>query len=217
MIDSLLAKTLLPFAIGLAACGAPDKQDGEKAAFDVRGVSMAAAPQDAPKPTGTGPSATRFPDKYMNAFACVFDENPIAAAERTRGTPAGRAERARDLTTLRSLGFSREARDYGLESVGGKITAPPGLTILGLPVRFLELNGMVGGTNAMYVTTFDKSVTVDRVVKAARLELDRDMFNNYQMRHYSRRVGSKPFTELTLDDRGSGIAVLVCQVQSTPH
>lgn len=214
MMDPLLMKMILPFAIGLAACSAPDKQDGDKPPVDVRGVKMASQP-DKP-PMGMKPSATRLPGKYVKAFACVFDENPITASERTRGTPAGRAERAHDLTTLRSLGFTREARDYGLETIGGKITAPPGLTILGLPVRFLELNGMVGGTNALYVTTFDKSVSVDQVVKAARLELDRGMFKKYQMRHYSRNVGSNPFTQVTLDDEGSGIAVLACQVQATP-
>lgn len=115
------------------------------------------------EPTGVG-AAQAIPEKYIKAFTCNFDENPIAAAERHRGTPAGRAERAGDLTLLRSLGFERESRSFGLESVGGKIAAPPGLTILGLPVRFLEINGMVGDANSMFVTTFDKGVAVDQVV-----------------------------------------------------
>ena len=166
-------------------------------------------------PAGVG-AAQAIPEKYMKAFTCNFDENPIAAAERRYGTPAGRAERAGDLTSLRLLGFEREGRNGDLESVGGKIAAPPGLTILGLPVRFLEINGMVGDANSMFVTTFDKGVAVDQVVKAARLEMDRDAYNKYKMHHYSRRVGSNPYINVYLDDRGGGNALLVCQVQSTP-
>jgi len=158
-----------------------------------------------------------LPEKYVRAFSCSFDENPIAAAERHRGTTAGRAERADDLRSLRSLGFGREGRDGDLESVGGRIAAPSGLTILGLPVRFLEINGMIGDVNSMYVTTFGNGVTVDQVVRAARLELDRRTYDRYGIRHYSRRIGRDPYIDLSLNDRGGGDILLVCRVQSTPH
>ena len=157
-----------------------------------------------------------LPGRYVNAFTCIFDENPIAAARRQRGTLEGAAERAGDLTLLRSLGFDRESRSGGLESVGGRIMAPPGLTILGLPVRFLEINGMIGDPNSMYVTTFDDGVTVDQVVKAARLDMDRDLNRKYGLRHYRRRVGSDPSINVFLDDRGGSHARLVCHVRSTP-
>ena len=216
MMDLLGIKTFLPCMIVLAACSAEDNQIGEASANTAAGVN-AAGPQQhagaAKAPTGT---IKALPAKYIKALTCDFDENPIAAATRYHATPAGRAERADDLTMLRSLGFAREARDGDLESVGGKIAAPSGLTILSLPVGFVEINGMIGDANAMYVTTFDKGVTVDQVVKAARLEMDRASYNKYKIRHYSRRVGSNPYTEIYLDDRGGGNAVLVCQVQSTP-
>ena len=157
-----------------------------------------------------------IPEKYIKAFTCDFEENPAVAAERYHKTTAGRAERAVDLTLLQSLGFKREGRDGDLESVGGQISAPSGLTIFGLPVRFLEISGMIGDVNSMYVTTFDKSVTVSQVVKAASLQLDRKSYDRYRMRHYDRRVGNLPYVNLYLDDRGSGNASLVCQIQSTP-
>lgn len=100
--------------------------------------------------------------------------------------------------------------------MGGKIATPPALTLLNLPVQFVEINGMIGDANAMYVTTFGKGVTVEQVVRAARLEIDRDSFRKYNIRHYSRRIGSNPHIEIYLDDRGGDNAVLVCQVQSTP-
>lgn len=158
----------------------------------------------------------RLPERYINAFTCDFDENSVAAARRQQGTPAGCAERAADLMLLRSLGFNREGRDGNLDSVGGKIGAPHGLSILGLPVRFLEINGMMGDANAMYVTTFANGVTVDQVVRAARLDMDRERYRKYRIRYYSRRIGSNPYTNLFLNDRGGGNAVLVCHVQSTP-
>jgi hypothetical protein len=161
-------------------------------------------------------AGARLPERYANAFTCVFDENPIDAARRQRGTLEGGAERADDLALLRSLGFDRRGRSGGLESVGGRIIAPPGLTILGLPVRFLEINGMIGDLNAMYVTTFDDGVAVDQVVRAARLDMDRDLNRRYGLRHYRRRVGSDPSVDIFLDDRRNGPARLVCHVRSTP-
>jgi len=157
-----------------------------------------------------------LPERYIRAFTCDFDENPITSARRHRGTSADRAERAGDLALLRSLGFGRGGRSFDLDSLGGQIAAPPGLTILGLPVRFLEINGMIGDPNAMYVTTFGAGVTVDQVVTAARLGLNRDLYDRYRIRHYRRRVGNTPYTNLHLDDRGGATARLVCHVQTTP-
>jgi hypothetical protein len=157
-----------------------------------------------------------LPEKYLKALACVFDENPLAVYRRTHETPAGRAERAEDLKALRSLGFAREGRDGDLESVGGEIAAPPGMTLLGLPVRRIELNGMIGDVNAMYVTRFDAGVTVDQVVKAARLEMDRASYDRYKLREYSRLIGNNPYTDLSLNDRGGSGVELVCHVQGTP-
>ncbi len=94
--------------------------------------------------------------------------------------------------------------------------APPGLTVLGLPVRFLELNGMIGDANSMFVTTFAKGVTVGQVVRAARLDLDQKSYKQYKLRHYSRHISNEPVTDLSLDDRGGGNAMLICQVQGTP-
>lgn len=161
-------------------------------------------------------TSDHLPERYVNAFTCIFDENPIAAARRQRGTLEGGAERAGDLKLLRSLGFDREGRSGGLESVGGRIMAPPGLTILGLPVRFLEINGMIGDLNSMYVTTFDDGVTVDQVVRAARLDMDLDLNRMYGLRHFRRRVSSDPYINVSLDDRSGRHARLVCHVQSTP-
>ncbi len=165
------------------------------------------------KPAQTG---TALPADYVKAFMCVFDTDPVASANRYHGTPDGRAARARDLKVLRSLGFTREGRDGDLESAGGKIAAPSGTRIFGLPVRSLELNGIIGDVNAMYVTTFDQSVTPAQVVKAANLQMDRSLFVKYRMRHYSRRVGTSPYVTAFLDDRGGSTFSFTCQVQSTP-
>lgn len=209
-------KMLLACMMVLAACSPAGSQSRKEVATTVGGAGPSDLRNDEAGATEPAGAAKGLPDKYLKAFTCDFDENPIAAARKAHGTPAGRAERAHDLAVLRSLGFAREGRDGDLESAGGRIAATPGLTILGLPVRFLEINGMIGDANAMYVTTFAKSVSVDRVVAAAGLQLDRDAFRKYKMRHYSRRVGSSPPIESYLDDRGGSSAVLVCQVQSTP-
>jgi hypothetical protein len=80
----------------------------------------------------------------------------------------------------------------------------------------LELNGMIGDANAMYVTVFDDGVTVDDVVKAARLKMDLQSYRKYKIRHSGREVASAPTTQLYLDDRGGGNAKLVCQIKGTP-
>jgi hypothetical protein len=205
-----------PGMIALAACSLPENNIAEYP-FNTPSVSTASYLQKSDR-TENIPDypASVFSTKYIDVFTCDFDENPIASHQRQHGTPAGRAERASDLAVLRSLGFEREGRDGDLESVGGKIAAPPALTILNLPVQSLEINGMIGDANAMYVTTFGKGVTVKQVVAAARLEMDRESFRKYGMRHYSRRISSNPHIEIYLDDRGGNNALLVCQVQSTP-
>lgn len=208
-------KVFLLCMIALTACGSSaDRSDGDL---------TNAASRDAPSPRpGKGtirPSmaaSKNLPARYVKALSCDFDENPIAAVQTYYRTAAGRAERARDVTLLKSLGFTREGRDGDLESVGGKIRAPAGLTVLGLPVRSVELNGMIGDANAMYVTVFDNGVTVDQTVKAARLQMDPESYRKYRIRHYSRRVAGNPYTELYLDDRGGGTATLVCQIKGTP-
>jgi hypothetical protein len=170
---------------------------------------------------GTGSVASiegnkTLPARYVKAFMCEFDENPIAVADRFHKTPGGRAERARDLALLKSFGFPREARDFGLDSVGGKIAAPSGTTVFGLPVQSLEINGMIGDYNALYVTRFADQVSVNQVVSAARLTMDRVSFAKYKTRYYNRRIGSNPHTILKLNGQGSGNAQLTCQVQTTP-
>ena len=209
-------RIFLSSTITLAACSSAAYQANET--FDGGRTSMAASSVRANTATAgkLGQTAKGFPPKYLHAFSCDFDENPLTAAERQQGTPAGRAERKADLAVLRSLEFKREGRDGDLESVGGKIAAPAGLTILGLPVQSVEINGMIGDANSMYVTTFDYHVTVDQVVKAARLTMDRKSYDKYKIRHYSRQIDDKPYTNLYLDDRGGSNALLVCQVQSTP-
>lgn len=209
-------KTSLPCMIVLAACSAASNQAEEHHGTSRDGPNMSETRPGSEPARIASQSIRTLPEKYMKAFACVFDENPLAAYERYHGTPAGRAERADDLKALRSLGFSREARDGDLESVGGKIPAPPGLTLFGLPVWSVRINGMIGDANSMYITTFDDRVTVDQVVKAARLDLDRKSYDRYRMRHYSRLIGNNPHTELSLDDVGDGEVALVCQIQSTP-
>jgi hypothetical protein len=216
MMNSLVVKIFLPCMIALTACSAVDNQSRQKPATNLEVVNTADVNTNKESAKRPADTIKDLPGKYIKAFTCDFDENPITAARRYHGTPAGRAERAHDLTLLKSLGFEREGRDGDLESVGGKIAAPPGLTILGLPVRFLEINGMIGDANSMYATTFDRGVTVDQVVQAARLEMDRESYDKYKIRHYSKRVGGNPYTDVYLDDRGSGNALLVCQVQSTP-
>lgn len=204
------------WVIALTACGSADVQSRGNSATAV-GVMKTADLQQRRVAAGSSSETVKsLPTNYVRAFACDFDENAIVAWERYHKTPAGRAKRTGDLKPLRSLGFDRDAHDGDLESLGGKITAPPGLTILGLPVRFLGLNGMIGDANSMYVTTFAKGVAVSQVVRAARLEMDQKRYNRYKIRHYSRRIGSNPYTELSLDDEGGGNAELICQVQSTP-
>lgn len=46
--------------------------------------------------------------------------------------------------------------------------------------------------------------------------MDLKAYDNYKTRYYNRRVGSNPYTNVYLNDRGDGNALLVCQVQSTP-
>ena len=209
-------KMLLPCCIALTACNLSENGSGDKPRTDTSHVYLAdrqSKQEGAGRPKVIGMS---LPAKYIKAFTCDFDENPIAAANRFQKTPGARAEREVDLTVLRSLGFKRESRDGDLESVGGKIAAPPGFTIFGLPVQSLEINGMIGDTNALYVTTFADGVTVGQVVKAARLEMDRGRYTKYKIRHYSRRVGNNPKIDAYLDDRGGNSALLSCQIQSTP-
>lgn len=209
-------KILLPCLIALTACNFSENYSSDTPTIDTVHISMADRQTKREGAGGPKESGTSLPAKYIKAFMCEFDENPIAAADRVHKTPGGRAERARDLTMLRSLGFKRESRDGDLESVGGKIAAPPGFTILGLPVRSLEINGIIGDTNALYVTAFADGVSVAQVVKAARLEMDRASYAKYKIRHYSRRVGNNPYIDAYLDDRGGGNALLSCQIQSTP-
>lgn len=182
----------------------------------VSDASGARVAQTVERTSGAGRTGKALPAKYISAFACDFDENPLAAYRRTHGTQAGRAERASDLMSLRSLGFDREGRNGGQDSMAGKITAPPGLTILGLPVLSLEIAGMVGDVNAMFVTTFDQGVSVDQIARAARLEFDRASFTKYKTRYYSRKVGGSPFTRLSLSDRGRANTELVCVFRGTP-
>ncbi|MFV0625503.1 hypothetical protein ACBY01_16025 [Sphingomonas sp. ac-8] len=200
--------------IALTACGSADDRSGKNRAAATADESE--SQQNKVRPEASSRSVGSLPDKYVKAFACVFDQNPMAAFEKYHRTPAGRAERASDLTTLRSLGFDKRGSDGDLPSLGGKIAAPSGLTIFGLPVRSLELNGMIGDANAMYVTTFARGITVAQIVGAARLEMDHASYRRYRIRHYSRRVGDSPPIDVYLDDRGGSDAKLVCQVQSTP-
>jgi hypothetical protein len=152
-------KILLPFFIALTACNFRENYSADKPATDSVHNSLTER-QTKRQGAGRPPESGRtLPAKYIKAFMCEFDENPLAAANRFHRTRGARAERAADLTSLRSLGFKRESRDGDLESVGGKIAAPPGLTILGLPVRSLGINGMIGDTNALYATTFADGVT----------------------------------------------------------
>ena len=215
MTDRWGMNMLAPCLIALTACTI----GGNEQVPDRSPSRTAGAPTIDRQATGAGAGGSTgrtLPAKYVHAFMCTFAENPIAATKRVHGTAAGRAERAGDLTVLRSLGFRREARDGDLASVGGKITAPPGLTIFGLPVRSLELNGMLGDANALYVTTFADGVAVAQVAKAAGLAMNRASFSKYKIRHYSRRVGNSPYIEAYLDDRGGSNATFSCQVQSTP-
>ena len=209
-------KILLPCLIALAACNFGENYSGDKPAPDTVHTSMAERQTTREEAGRRTESGRTLPAKYIKAFMCEFEENPVAAANRIHMTPGGRAERAGDLALLRSLGFKRESRDGDLESVGGKIAAPPGLTILGLPVRYLEINGMIGDQNALYATTFADGVTVAQVVKAARLEMNRAFYTKYKIRHYSRRVASNPYIDSYLDDRGGSNAMLSCKIQSTP-
>jgi len=200
----------------LTACGSNSAMSVEEGATIVGLPNSVDVPADR-KGGETPPKIGKnLPGRYLNAFACNFEENPLVVAQRYRAAPGARNERARDLALLKSLGFDREGRDGDLESAGGTIAASPGLTILGLPARFLELNGLIGDANAMYVTTFDAGVTVEQVVRAAGLSLDRERYNKYKVRHYSRRVGRDPFIDVSLSDRGGANAVLLCRVQSTP-
>ena len=203
-------KLLSSCLIALTACGFVDRP-----AEDRLSPAIATASTREREATGQAQrTATArggmLPAKYVKAFMCEFDENPTAAADRLRNTPGG------DLTLLRSLGFAREARDFGLDSVGGTIVAPPGTTVFGLPVKSLEINGMIGDYNALYVTRFADQVSVGQVVSAARLTLDRASFRKYKSRYYNRQIGKSPYTVLKLLDRGSGDAQLTCQVRSTP-
>ncbi|KQO12920.1 hypothetical protein [Sphingomonas sp. Leaf242] len=61
-----------------------------------------------------------LPAKYLKAVSCDFDERLTAVVQAYYKTEAGRAERARDVTLLKSLGFTREGRDGDPESVGGQ-------------------------------------------------------------------------------------------------
>lgn len=168
------------------------------------------------EPSPSAAKGIMIPAKYMKAFLCEFDENPDVSARRLRATPGGHAERARDLTLLRSLGFSREARNFGLDSVGGKIATPAGTKVLGLPVESLEINGMIGDYNALYVTSFTNQISVSQVVAAANLSMDRASFIKYGNRYYSRLIGTSPHAVLKLFDRGNGNAQLTCEINSTP-
>ncbi|SFO46375.1 hypothetical protein SAMN05428984_4404 [Sphingomonas sp. OK281] len=209
-------KTFLLCLIALTACGSTDdRSDVDLPNNAVRPDAASPRPSDDTLQT-SGTASSSLPAKYVKALSCNFDQNPIAAVQTYHTTAAGRAERAHDVTLLKALGFTREARDGDLMSVGGKIPAPSGLNVLGLPVRSLELNGMIGDANAMYVTVFDDGVTVDDVVKAARLKMDLQSYRKYKIRHYGREVASAPTTQLYLDDRGGGNAKLVCQIKGTP-
>lgn len=209
-------KTFLLCLIALTACGsAKDRSDVDLPANAASTDTASPRPSEDTRRTPVAVSKS-LPAKYVRALSCNFDQNPIAAVQTYHVTAGGRSERAHDVTLLKSLGFTREGRDGGLESVGGKIAAPSGLTVLGLPVRSLELNGMIGDANAMYVTVFDDRVTVDEVVKAARLQMDLQSYRKYKIRHFGREVVSAPSTQLYLDDRGGGNAKLVCQVKGTP-
>lgn len=208
-------KVFLVCMIALTACGScVDRSDGDLANA-ARPDATSPRPREGTIRTSAAASKN-LPAKYVKALSCEFDENPIAAVQTYHRTAAGRAERARDVTLLKSLGFTREGRDGDLESVGGQIRAPASLTVLGLPVRSVEINGMIGDTNAMYVTVFDNGVTVDQAVKVARLQMDLQSYRKYKIRHYSRGVASNPHAELYLDDGGGGTAKLVCQIKGTP-
>ena len=202
--------------IALTACGTADDRSGKGSATDVGVAKTADLRQSKATAVTSSGTVKAIPEDYLRAFTCVFDENPLVAMERYHKTPAGRATRAHDLEVLKPLGFQGGGYDGDLESLGGKITAPPNMMIFGLPVRFVELNGMIGDANAMYVTAFAKGVAVDQVVRAAKLELDQERYRRYKLHYYSRRISNDPYTELFLDDEGDGKVLLVCQVQSTP-
>lgn len=208
-------KILSSCLIALTACNPVDARSGDRP-MNGADAHVIGRQTDEVRPGRSSDGGRTLPAKYIKAFMCEFDENPKAAIDRFHKTPGGRAERAGDLTLLRSLGFSREASDYGLESVGGKIPAPTGLTIFGLPVKYLEINGMLGDTNALYVTTFADGVAVAQVVKAARLTMNRADFTKYKLRYYDRHIGSNPYSNLSLSDRDGSDDKLICQVRTTP-
>ncbi|WP_146168641.1 hypothetical protein [Sphingomonas sp. PP-CE-3G-477] len=216
MKDTPAMKVFLLCTIALTACGSTKDRP------DVDLPTKAASPDAASSRPGKDTiralavASKNLPTKYVKALSCDFDEKPTSAVQSYHKTAAGRAERARDVTLLKSLGFTREGRDGDLESVGGKITAPSGLTVLGLPTESAELNGMIGDANAMYVTVFGNGVTVKQVVKAARLQADFESYKKYKIRHYSKRVAGNPSTQLYLDDRGGDNVTLVCQINGTP-
>ncbi|WP_133030455.1 hypothetical protein [Sphingomonas sp. PP-CE-1G-424] len=216
MKDAPAMKAFLLCLIALTACGSTKDRS------DVDLPTNAASPDAASSQPGkdtirtSAVASKNLPAKYVKALSCDFDEKLTTAVQTYHKTEAGRAERARDVTLLKSLGFTREGRDGDLESVGGKIAAPSGLTVLGLPVRSVELNGMIGDANAMYVTVFDNGVTVNQAVNAARLQIDFQSYKKYKIRHYSRGLASNPYAQLYLDDRGGGNATLVCQIKGTP-
>jgi hypothetical protein len=216
MKDAPAMKTFLLCLIALSACGsAKDRSDVDLPANAARTDTASPRPSEDTRRTPVAVSKS-LPTKYVKALSCDFDQNPIAAVQTYHKTAAGRAERSHDVTLLKSLGFTREGRDGDLESVGGKIPAPSGLNVLGLPVQSLELNGMIGDANAMYVTVFDDRVTVNEVVKVARLQMDLQAYKKYKIRHYGREIAGTPSTQLYLDDRGTGNAKLVCQIRGTP-
>ena len=202
--------------IALTACGSTTDQSNVDLSANAESPEAASTRLSEATVRTSAVASKSLQAKYVKALSCDFDENPVAAVRTYHEAAAGRAERAHDVTLLKSLGFTREGRDGDLATVGGKIPAPPGLTVLGLPVRSVELNGMIGDANAMYVTAFQNGVTVSQVVKAARLQMDAQSYRKYQIRHYSRTIGNTPTTELYLDDRGGDTATLVCQIKGTP-
>jgi hypothetical protein len=140
--------------IGWNACGSTKEQSNIDLPTNVASPDAASSGLDGDS-IGTSAVASKIlPAKYVKALSCDFDKKPAAAVQTYHQTTAGRAERERQVTLLKSLGFMREGRDPDLKSVCGKIALPAGLKVHGLPVQSVELNGMIGDANAMYITGF---------------------------------------------------------------
>jgi hypothetical protein len=202
--------------LGLTACGSTEEQSNIDLTTNVASTDAAISGLGEDTIGTPAVASKNLPANYVKALSCDFDEKLAAAVQTYHHMTAGRAEREPKVTLLKSLGFMREGRDGDLESVGGKIALPAGLSVHGLPPQSVESNGAIGDANAMHITVFADSVAVNEIAKATHLQIDFESRSKYKLRHYSREVSNNPFTQLYLDDRIGGHATLVCQFKGTP-